>query len=40
MNEINSIEPIDRLNLTDQSKFILNEISKIESYFNQKINES
>ena len=29
---------IDRANLTDQSKFRLNEITKIEMYFNQKIN--
>ena len=33
MNEIN------RTNLTDQTKFRLNEISKIENYFNQKINQ-
>ena len=29
---------IDRANLTDQSKFRLNEITKIEMYFKQKIN--
>ena len=29
---------IDRANLTDQSKFRLNEITKIEMYFNQEIN--
>ena len=36
MNESNSIETIDRKNLTNQAKFRLNEISKIENYFNQK----
>ena len=30
---------IDRTNLTDQTKFRLNEISKIESYFNSEINQ-
>ena len=30
---------IDKTNLTDQTKFRLNEISKIENYFNQDINE-
>ena len=30
---------IDKTNLTDQTKFRLNEISKIENYFNQKINQ-
>ena len=39
MNECNSIETIDRTNLTDQTKFRLNEISKIENYFNQEIKE-
>ena len=29
---------IDRANLTDESKFRLNEITKIEMYFNQEIN--
>ena len=37
MNESNSIEKINRTNLTDQAKFRLNEISKIENYFNQEI---
>ena len=37
MNESNSIETIDRKNLTDQTNFRLNEISKIEKYFNQEI---
>ena len=30
---------IDKTNLIDQSKFRLNEISKIEKYFNSKINQ-
>ena len=30
---------IDWTNLTDQTKFILNEITKIENYFNQEINQ-
>ena len=37
MNESNSIEKINRTNLTDQAKFRLNEISKIENYFSQEI---
>ena len=38
MNECNSIE-IDRPTLTDQIKYRLNEITKIENYFNQEINQ-
>ena len=30
---------IDKRNLTDQTKFILNEITKIENYFNSEINQ-
>ena len=30
---------IDRTNLTDQTKFRLNKISKIENYFNSEINQ-
>ena len=30
---------IDKTNLTDQTKFILNEISKIENYFNSEIKQ-
>ena len=30
---------IDRANLTDQTKFRLNEIGRIENYFNQEINQ-
>ena len=39
MNKVSSIEIINRTNLTDQTKFRLNEINKIESYFNQQIKE-
>ena len=34
MSESNSVETIDRTNLTNQTKLRLNEISKIENYFN------
>ena len=30
---------IDKTNLTDQTKFRLNEISKIKNYFNSEINQ-
>ena len=30
---------IDKTNLTDQTKFRLNEITKIENYFNEEINQ-
>ena len=39
MDESNSIETIDRTNLTDQAKFRLSEISKIENYFQEEINQ-
>ena len=39
MHESNSIKTIDRTNLTKQTKFRSNEISKIENYFNQEIKE-
>ena len=39
MNESNSTESIERTNLTDITKFRLNEISKIKNYFNQEIKE-
>ena len=39
MNEINSIEAIDRTNLTEQTIFRLDEISKIENYFRKEINQ-
>ena len=38
MNECNSIE-IDKTNFNDQIKFRLNEINKIEDYFNSDINQ-
>ena len=39
MNESNSIEAIDKTNLTNQVKFRLDEISKIENYFIEEINQ-
>ena len=39
MNECNSIETIDKTNVTNQTKFRLDEISKIENYFYQEINQ-
>ena len=39
MNESNSMEAIDETNLTNQTKFRLDEISKIENYFIKKINQ-
>ena len=39
MNENNSIEAIDKTNLTNQIKFRLDEISKIENYFIDDINQ-
>ena len=39
MNERNSIEAIDKTNLTNQTKFRLDEISKIENYFIEEINQ-
>ena len=39
MNESNSIEAIDKTNLTNQTKFRLDEISKIENYFIEEINQ-
>ena len=39
MNESNSIEVIDKINLTNQTKFRLDEISKIEKYFIEEINQ-
>ena len=37
MNESNSIETIDRTNLTDQAKFGLSEISRLKSILTQKL---
>ena len=39
MNESNSIETIDRTNLTEQTKIRLNKIAEIENYFHQEINQ-
>ena len=39
MNESNSIEAIDKTVLSEQTKFQLDEISKIENYFYQEINQ-
>ena len=39
MNESNTIKTIYWTNLTNQTKFQLSEISKIEKYFNTEINQ-
>ena len=39
MNESNSIEAIDNANLTNETKFWLDEISKTENYFIEEINQ-
>ena len=39
MNECNSIEAIDKTILSEQTKFRLDEISKIENYFIEEINQ-
>ena len=39
MNECNSIKTIDKTNLTNQAKFRLDEISKVENYFIEEINQ-
>ena len=39
MNKSNSIEATDRTNLSEQTKFRLDEISKIENYFHEEINQ-
>ena len=39
MDKCNSIETTDRKNLTEQAKFRLDEINKIENYFHQEINQ-
>ena len=39
MNESNSVEAIDKTNLTNQTKFRLDEISKIENYFIEENNQ-
>ena len=39
MNESNSIEAIDKRNLTNQKKIRLDKISNIENYFIEEINQ-
>ena len=39
MNESNSVEKIDRTNLTEQTKFRLDNISEIENYFYKETNQ-
>ena len=39
MNKSNSIEAIGKRNLSEQTKFRVDEISKIENYFIEKINQ-
>ena len=39
MNESNFIEAIDKTNLANQTKFQLDEISKIENCFIEEINQ-
>ena len=39
MNKSNSIKATDKTNLTNQTKFHLDEISKIENYFIEEINQ-
>ena len=39
MNKTNSIKTIDKTNLSEQTKFRLDEISKIENYFIEEINQ-
>ena len=38
MNKSNSVEAIDKTDLSEQTKFWLDEISKIENYFIEEIN--
>ena len=39
MNKNNSIKPIDKTNLTEQTKFWLSEIIGIENYFHEEMNQ-
>ena len=39
MNKCNSIEAIDKTNLSEETKFRLDKISKIENYFIEEINQ-
>ena len=37
MNECNSVETVDRKNLTEQAKIRLSKITEIESFFTKKL---
>ena len=39
MNKCNSIEAIDKADLSEQTKFWLDKITKIENYFIKEINQ-
>ena len=39
MNESNSIETIDRTNLTEETKFRFDKVGNIETYFHEEINQ-
>ena len=39
INKSNSLEAIDKTDLSEQKKFRLDEISKIENYFIKEINQ-
>ena len=39
MNESNSVETIDRTNLTELTKIRLDKITEIENYFHEQINK-
>ena len=39
MNKCNSLEAIEKTNLSEQTEFRLDEISKIENYFLEEINQ-
>ena len=39
MNESNSIEAIDKTNLTELTKIRLNKINEIENYFHEEVNQ-
>ena len=39
MNKYSTVETVDTSNMSDQTKFRLNEIIKVEDYFNPKTQE-
>ena len=39
INKSNSIETIERTDLSEQTKFLLDEISNSENYFHEEINQ-